>query len=95
MITYRAAYTDVGDGWLMAQVLDFPGVISQGQSLEEARMMIASALSDMAEFYISEGKPLPKPDPTLSDQEAELEEPIHLLIDAAVHVRTVPQRSAS
>jgi hypothetical protein len=49
--------------------------------VEEARHLLASALVDMAETNILLGEALPKPDATLYDAEADLEEPIHLLPD--------------
>jgi predicted RNase H-like HicB family nuclease len=94
MLTYKAAYhfeDDAELGWVAAQVIDFPGAISQGRGLDDARRMLASALVDMAESYILDGHPLPKPDPACSNPDAELVEPLHLLLDAASHVRIVPE----
>jgi hypothetical protein len=48
MLTYKAMYKYV-DGGVHADVLDFPGAISSGRDLNEAREMLASALVDMAE----------------------------------------------
>lgn len=90
MITYKAMFQFV-DGGVHAEVLDFPGVITCGQTLEEARRMLASALVDMAETAILFGEPLPKPDPTLDDPEADLDEPIHLLLSSCYHYAVVPQ----
>lgn len=59
------------DRMVVAEVLDFPGVISQGVDLADARTMIASALEEMAESYLEEGCPLPTPSPTASDPEAD------------------------
>src|SRR5437879_6514304 len=44
MLEYHAAYYSIDDGWFMVRVLDFPGVISQGKSIEHARKMIKDAL---------------------------------------------------
>jgi len=44
---------------VVAEVLDFPGVASQGFDLSDARVMIASALRDVAQLHLEEGKPLP------------------------------------
>lgn len=90
MLTYRAAYRYFDDG-VHAEVLDFPGAITCGADLAEARRLLASALEDMAEANLSDGEPLPPPDPTTTDPEADLEEPIHLLLKAASHVDLVPQ----
>jgi predicted RNase H-like HicB family nuclease len=95
MITYKAAYWfDDNDGWVCAQVLDFPGAISQGQGLNDARKMLQSALVDMAESLILDGDPLPKPDPTATSDAAEIVEPIHLLLTGASHVRILPVEAA-
>jgi len=64
-------YLDEG---VHAEVLDFPGVISFGEDLEGARRMLASALVDMAETNLLHGQPLPHPDPTSSDPDADIEE---------------------
>jgi hypothetical protein len=53
--------------------------------------LLASALVDMAETALLRGEALPQPDPSCTDPEADLEEPIHLLLTAASHIRVVPQ----
>lgn len=93
MLTYKAMYKYIDEG-VHAEVLDFPGAISFGPDLEEARRMLASALVDMAETNLLHGEPLPTPDPRCSDPEADLEEPIHLLLSATSRVSVVPQGSA-
>lgn len=90
MLTYRAMFKYLDKG-VHAEVLDFPGVITCGQDLEEARRLLASALVDMAETSLSNGEPLPQPDPTCTDPAADLEEPIHLLLKAASRVELIPQ----
>lgn len=52
------------------------------------------ALVDMAETNLLLGEPLPRPDPTVTDPEADLEEPIYLFLTAASQVAFVPQRTA-
>jgi predicted RNase H-like HicB family nuclease len=94
MITYKAMYKFV-DGGIHAEVLDFPGAISCGTDLDHAREMLAGALVDMAETALLAGEPLPKPDPSISDPEADLEEPIHLLINAATRVAITPLRASA
>lgn len=93
MLTYKALYKFLDHG-VHAEVLDFPGTITCGVNLEEARRLLASALADMAETSLLRGEPLPQPAPSLTDPEADLEEPIHLLLTAASHVRIVPQSPA-
>jgi hypothetical protein len=44
----------------------------------------------MAETNVLLGEALPKPDATLQDAEADLEEPIHLILNAASKVTITP-----
>ena len=67
---------------VVAEVLDFPGVFSQGFDLPDARTMVASALEDMAESYLDEGRPLPTPSATATDPEADFVELIPLSVAA-------------
>lgn len=78
MFTYKAMYKYLDEG-IHAEVLDFPGVITWANNLEEARRLLASALTDMAETNLLLGESLPQPDVTVTDIDAELEEPISLL----------------
>jgi predicted RNase H-like HicB family nuclease len=94
VLTYKAMYKFLDRG-VHAEVLDFPGAITVGKNLKEARRLLASALVEMAETNLLQGEPLPRPDPSRSDPEADLEEPIHLMLTAASQVRIVPQTSAS
>ena len=75
MLTYKAMFKFVGEG-VHAEVIDFPGVITCGAGLEEARRLLASALVDMAETACANGEALPQPDPACTDPEADIEEPI-------------------
>jgi len=88
MLTYKAMYKTVDDG-IHAEVLDFPGVITSAPDLEGARRLLGSALVDMAETNLLRGEALPMPNPSATDPEADLEEPIHLLLEAASRVATV------
>lgn len=90
MLTYKAMYKYLDEG-VHAEVLDFPGVISFGKNLEEARRMLSSALVDMAETNLFNGEPLPHPDPASTDPNADLEEPLYLLLTAASRITFLPQ----
>ena len=92
MLTYQAMYKTVSDG-VHAEVLDFPGAISCGANLDEARRNLAAALVDMAETNLQIGEPLPVPNPRVHGPEADLEEPIYLLLTATGRVTTVPELS--
>ena len=76
MLTYEAMYKLLDEG-VHAEVLDFPGVIIYGKNLEETRRLLTSALVNMAETNLLHGEPLPQPDPTCTDPDADLEEPIY------------------
>lgn len=78
MLKYHAAYYEIEDGWYLAEVLDFPGAISQGKTLKSARRMIRDALRVMAECYLDDGKPLPQPNPRARDRKAAFQELIPL-----------------
>lgn len=43
-LRFTIHYSDGGDGWVMAQVEEVPGAISQGRSREEARENVTDAL---------------------------------------------------
>jgi predicted RNase H-like HicB family nuclease len=90
MLTYKAIYKFLEDG-VHGEVLDFAGVITCGKNLDETRRLLASALVDMAETNLSLGESLPLPDSSLTDGEADLEEPIHLVISAASRIKIVPE----
>jgi predicted RNase H-like HicB family nuclease len=92
MLVYRAMYKYLDEG-IHAEVLDFPGVITWGSNLGEVRRLLASALVDMAETHLLLSESLPKPDPTCTDPDADLEEPIHLLLQAASRVALIPQEA--
>ena len=93
MLTYKAMYKFLEQG-VHAEVLDFPGTITWGENLPEARRLLASALVDMAETTLIAGEVLPQPDPSRTDPEADLEEPIHLLLSASSQISVVPQTAA-
>jgi predicted RNase H-like HicB family nuclease len=86
MLRYHVAYylPKGQDHMVVAEALDFPGVATQGFDLADARSMVASAMQEMAEVYLEEGKPLPTPDPSASSAEADLLELMPLSVEAGV-----------
>lgn len=81
MIEYKAAfYEDRENGWFLAKVLDFPGVVTQGRTLDKARRLLRDALREMTVWLLEDGQSLPHPDPSVSDSSADVIEPIQLLI---------------
>lgn len=89
MLTYKAAYQFV-DGGVHAHVLDYPGAITCGPDLGEARRLLASALLELADYALERGESLPVPDLSLSDPDADVEEPIHLHLRASTGVVVSP-----
>jgi predicted RNase H-like HicB family nuclease len=61
MLEYQAAYFKEKSGWYVVEVMDYPGVSSQGKTLRSARMMIRDALKLMAECQVENGAQLPRP----------------------------------
>jgi len=82
-------YKFLADG-VHGEVLDFPGVITCGRDIDEARELLGGALVDMAETNLAAGESLPHPDPTLANDEADLLEPIHLIFNASSRYTVVP-----
>lgn len=69
---------------VVAEALDFPGAVTQGFDLADARLMIASALEDLAQLLLEEGKPLPVPSEGAHSPDADLIE----LFPLSVHAGT-------
>lgn len=85
MLVYKAAYKWV-EGVYLGEVLDFPGTVSFGSTLDESRRNLAGALFDMAETNLLRGEALPLPDTGRTDPDADLEEPIYLAIQTGQHI---------
>ena len=94
MLTYKAMFKYLDEG-IHAEVLDFPGVITWAADLEQARRMLSSALVDMAETSLLQGEPLPRPNPDATDPEADWEEPIYLLVQAASRIEVAAADASS
>ena len=64
MLRYHVAFhlPNAAGEMVVAEALDFPGAVSQGFDLPDARLMIASAMEDLAQGLLEDGKPLPIPD---------------------------------
>jgi predicted RNase H-like HicB family nuclease len=67
---------------VVAEALDFPGAVSQGFDLPDARLMIASAMEDLAQILLEEGKPLPVPNADATALDADSIE----IVPLSVHV---------
>jgi predicted RNase H-like HicB family nuclease len=88
MLEYHAAYYDGEDGWVVAEILDYPGVLSQGRTLKSARAMLRDALRLMAVSDIEEGRTLPRPSRRARTKKAIHKETIPLRI--RVHAEEAP-----
>jgi predicted RNase H-like HicB family nuclease len=69
---------------VVAEALDFPGAVTQGFDLSDARLMIASAMEDLAQILLEEGKPLPIPNPD-ANADADLIELVPLSVHVGLH----------
>ena len=89
MLKYRVAfYLPRSPGeMVVAEALDFPGAVTQGFDLQDARLMIASVLEDLAQLLLEEGKPLPVPANDASSPTADLIELVPLSIHAGTAQR--------
>ena len=79
MLVYKSSYK-WEEGVCLGEVLDFPGTVAGGETLDEARLSLAGALRDMAETNLLRGEPLPIPNQSLTDAASEIEEPIYLVL---------------
>ncbi|RKZ28054.1 type II toxin-antitoxin system HicB family antitoxin [bacterium] len=55
---YTAKYTKIGSGY-MGQLVEWPEVVTEGESLEECRRMLADAISEMIKAYRQQSKEIP------------------------------------
>jgi predicted RNase H-like HicB family nuclease len=62
--TFVAVYQRVSRGY-MGRIVDFPGVISEGRTLDECRDSLRDALHEMILAYQQLGDPLPEGSPLI------------------------------
>jgi len=58
-LTLTAVFTPDEDGWMMAQLAEWPAVVTCGRSVEEAREMLLDAAREMLASYRDEGREPP------------------------------------
>lgn len=58
-MTYNAVLTPGEDGWICAQVAEVPEAISQGRTLDEAKVNVEEALELALKWRRDEGEHLP------------------------------------
>jgi predicted RNase H-like HicB family nuclease len=68
MLRYHVAFSlpRAAGEMVVAEALDFPGAVTQGFDLADTRLTVASAMEDLAESLLEEGKPLPIPNPDVT-----------------------------
>jgi predicted RNase H-like HicB family nuclease len=89
MLRYHVAFhlPQAPGEMVVAEALDFPGAVTQGFDLPDARLMISSALEDLAQALLEEGKALPVPSADVQSGDADLIE----LVPLSVHAGTFPR----
>ena len=58
MINYTAKYIKISSGYL-GQLVEWPEVVTEGNDLEECRIMLRDALHEMVLAYKNLGKQIP------------------------------------
>ncbi|HST32937.1 MAG TPA: type II toxin-antitoxin system HicB family antitoxin [Solirubrobacteraceae bacterium] len=58
-LTLTAVFTPDENGWTMAQLAEWPAVVTCAPTVEEARAMLRDAVSEMIASYREEGSELP------------------------------------
>lgn len=58
MISFTAKYIKISSGYL-GQLVEWPEVVTEGQDIEECRMMLRDALKEMMLAYKQLGKEIP------------------------------------
>jgi len=89
MLRYHVAFylPKTNGEMVVAEALDFPGAVTQGFDLPDARLMIGSALEDLAEALLEEGQPLPVPVDDAQSVDADLIELVPLSVHAGTSQR--------
>jgi predicted RNase H-like HicB family nuclease len=58
-MTLTAVFTPDENGWVMAQLAEWPAVVTCGRTTEEAREMLLDAAKEMIASYRDEGREPP------------------------------------
>ena len=58
-LTLTAVFTPDEDGWTMAQLAEWPAVVTCGRTVEEARKLLLDAAREMVASYRDEGRQPP------------------------------------
>jgi predicted RNase H-like HicB family nuclease len=74
--SYTAKYTKIDSGY-MGQLIEWPEVVTEGDSIEECRSMLRDALREMVLAYRQLGKEIPLGNDLFEQVSIELED-VHL-----------------
>jgi len=58
-MTFNAVFTPDEDRWTMAQLAEWPAVVTCGRTIDEARAMLLDAAREMLALYREEGRTPP------------------------------------
>ena len=88
MLRYHVAFylTHAPGEMVVAEALDFPGAVTQGFDLQDARLMIACP-RNLAQLLLEEGRPLPVPSEDAHSPDADLVELVPLSVHAGTRSR--------
>jgi predicted RNase H-like HicB family nuclease len=56
-LTFNVVYEDAGEGWVYAHVPELPEVHTQGEGLDEARVMVRDAIELVLEEHTLRAPP--------------------------------------
>lgn len=58
-VTLTAVFTPDENGWVMAQLAEWPAVVTCGRTVQEARKLLLDAAQEMIASYLDEGRTPP------------------------------------
>jgi predicted RNase H-like HicB family nuclease len=58
-LTFNVVYEDAGEGWVYAHVPELPEVHTQGEGLDEARVMVRDAIELVLQERRARGESIP------------------------------------
>ena len=70
---YTAHYVKIDSGY-MGQLLEWPEVITEGEDIEDCRLMLRDALSEMVLAYQQQGKAIPAGDSLIEQVPIEIKD---------------------
>lgn len=77
---YTALFEPAEEGGYLVRFPALPGLVTEGETLEEAREMAADALRCFIEGHLEDGLPIP---PSDVDEQAAFREPVNIRLQSA------------